>query len=292
MKATFTGPSGPQVVQGCMLVGCDGSRSQVRTFLFPDPAVHSNYQLPVRLLGASTIYPGDLSSAVRALDPFFFQGGDPETNAAHWFSFLDSPSSSGRGDDSRDCQILVSWPYQPGFLGQAEPLEVPARGVERVQLMKTIASGWAEPFHSIVQSLPEDTEVKTITLEDWVPPEHHWNETPGSDRVVLVGDAAHAMTMYRGEAANHGIADVHLLVSQVMSVVGKLVDGGQDERVPQACKAYTVKMVERTAPAVLLSRQACLDAHEYGRINDDSPLIQKRAAVRSESAATGVKTGA
>lgn len=275
-----------------MLVGCDGSRSRVRTSLFPDPAVHSNYQLPVRLLGASTIYPGSLASTVRALDPFFFQGGDPQTNTAHWFSFLDSPSSSGRGDDSRDCQILVSWPYQPGFLGQAEPLEVPARGVERVQLMKTIAGGWAEPFHSIVQSLPEDTEVKTITLEDWVPPEHHWNETPGSDRAVLVGDAAHAMTMYRGEAANHGIADVHLLVSQVMSVTGKLGDGGQEKSLPRACKAYTVKMVGRTAPAVMLSRQACLDAHEYARINDDSPLIQKRAAVRTESAGTEVKASA
>lgn len=292
MKATFAGPSDSHVVKGCMLVGCDGSRSRVRTFLFPDPAVHSNYQLPVRLLGASTIYPGDLSSTVRALDPFFFQGGDPETNAAHWFSFLDSPSSSGRGDDSRDCQILVSWPYQSGFLGQSEPLEVPARGAERVKLMKTIASGWAEPFHSIVQSLPEDTEVKTITLEDWVPPENQWNETPSSDRVVLVGDAAHAMTMYRGEAANHGIADVYLLASHIMSVTGNLGDGGQDESVPQACKAYTVKMVERTAPAVLLSRQACLDAHKYVRINDDSPLIQKRAAVRSESAANGVKAGA
>jgi hypothetical protein len=132
--------------------------------------VHNNYQLPVWLLGASTIYPKELTTPVRKLDPFFFQGGDPNTDAAHWFSFLDSPASSGRGNDSRECQILVSWPYRPGFLGQPEPLEIPAKGIERVQTMKRIAHNWADPFRTIVQSIPDDTDVKTINLEDWVPP--------------------------------------------------------------------------------------------------------------------------
>ena len=266
-----------------MIVGCDGSRSQVRRSLFPDPAIHSNYQLPIRLLGASTIYSGAFTSKVRALDPFFFQGGHPDTDAAHWFSFLDSPNSSGRGDDSRECQILVSWPYRANFMGNDKPLELPAESRDRVALMKTISSNWADPFYSIVQAIPEDNEVKSISLEDWVPPREHWNDTPGSGRVILVGDSAHAMTMYRGEAANHGITDVHVLLSEILPVMAS-DRKDYEEDLKQACDIYTERMVERTAPAVLNSRQACLDAHVYKNINDDSPLIFKRAAYRPEEA--------
>lgn len=263
-----------------MFVGCDGSRSRVRNALFPDPAVSKNYQLPIRLLGASTIYSGSFTAKVRSLDPFFFQGGHPETDAAHWFSFLDSPSTSGRGDDSRECQILVSWPYRPNFMGHDEPLETPENNRDRVALMKQISSNWADPFRSIVHAIPDDAEIKPITLEDWVPPLEHWNDVPGSGRVVLVGDSAHAMTMYRGEAANHGITDVHVLLSEILPVIA--FEGVDEKKLQTACDNYTQRMVERTAPAVLNSRQACLDAHVYKNINDDSPLIFKRAAVRPD----------
>ncbi|KAK0386553.1 hypothetical protein NLU13_6388 [Sarocladium strictum] len=295
VNVTFNTPSGLSTVNGCIVVGCDGSRSLVRQCLFPIADDHTNHRLPVRLLGASAIYPDSLASTVRKLDPFFFQGGDPETSAAHWFSFLDSPSTSGRGDDSRDCQILVSWPFRSGFMGRDEPLEIPPRGPERVKLMKTISSSWADPFRSIVENIPEDAEIKSIHLEDWVPPPmERWDaEAPGPHRVILVGDAAHAMTMYRGEAANHGIADVELLVSQIMPVLAR---GGLDEQrsgeeLLQACRRYTEEMIERTAPAVLNSRQACLDAHTYERINESSPLIMKRV-VRVEPPASKVSVGA
>ena len=278
VRAAFTTPNGPHTVEGSIIVGCDGSHSRVRASLFPNPEIHLNYRLPVRLLGVSTIYPGELASKMRRLDPFFFQGGDPLTNASHWFSFLDSPETSGRGDDTRDCQILVSWPHRRGFLGEDTPLEVPANRRDRVAFMKKVASGWTDPFHEIVQSIPEDAEPKTITLEDWVPPRDQWTSVPGSDHVVLVGDAAHAMTMYRGEAANHGILDVQLLLSFILPALNA-GDTARGERLREACESYTQDMVERTAPAVLKSRQACLDAHVYERINDDSPLIQKRAAI-------------
>ncbi|KAJ5769012.1 hypothetical protein N7520_003571 [Penicillium odoratum] len=276
-KATFTTPIGSHTTEGSIIVGCDGSQSRVRASLFPTPAMHLNARLPVRLLGVSTIYPGELAAKVRALDPFFFQGGDPLTSASHWFSFLDSPETSGRGDDTRECQILVSWPYRSGFLGENEPLEVPANARDRVALMKRISSVWANPFHDIIQNIPEDAEPKTISLEDWVTPRVQWTNVPGSDRVVLVGDAAHAMTMYRGEAANHGILDVKELFSLVLPVLETEVFS--EERLRDACESYTKGMVERAAPAVLHSRQACLDAHDYERINDESPLIRRRIAV-------------
>lgn len=291
MQATFTTPNGQHSTNGSIIVGCDGSHSRVRATLFPDPGTHSNHQLPVRLLGVSTIYPGSLAAKTRALDPFFFQGGDPLTSVSHWFSFLDSPETSGRGDDTRDCQILVSWPHRSGFLGDPNPLDVPRPSQDRVALMKKLTREWADPFRQIVQSIPETAEPKTISLEDWVPPREGWTNLPGSDRVVLVGDSAHAMTMYRGEAANHGIMDVELLLSAILPVM-QTADSVRGKDMVEACEHYTRDMVGRTAPAVLKSRQACLDAHTYERINDNSPLIQLRTAAVQEKLPSTTTVGA
>lgn len=60
--------------------------------------------------------------------------------------------------------------------------------------MRSMAEGWAEPFKEIVQSIPDGTEAKPITLEDWpTPPKGSWVNLNG--KATLVGDAAHAMTM-------------------------------------------------------------------------------------------------
>jgi 2-polyprenyl-6-methoxyphenol hydroxylase-like FAD-dependent oxidoreductase len=150
--------------------------------------------------------------------------------------------------------------------------------------MKKIAAGWANPFHEIVQSSPPNEEPKQIILEDWVPPSQGWTNAPGSDCVVLVGDAAHAMTIYRGEALNHGILDVETLLSDILPVA-KGDEDACENAFKLGCEKYTESMVERTAPAVLRSRQACLDAHVFERINDNSPLIQMRIAKLQETQA-------
>ena len=160
------------------------------------PELARNHQLPVRLLGVSVLYPTPLALKLRALDPFFFQGGDPYTDTFFWFSFLDTPSNnsrSGKEKDSYECQILVSWPYRRGYRGQEEELEVPKGNIERVRLMKALVQGWASPFLDAVDNIPEETEVKEIRLEDWIPRRGVWGNEGG--KVTLVGDSGHAMTM-------------------------------------------------------------------------------------------------
>lgn len=93
------------------------------------------------------------------------------------------------------CQIITSWPYRAGFLGKSDPVEVPEGNTGRLNWMKFMSKGWVEPFRSIVQDIPEDTEAKVISLEDWVPSQGLWDNAGG--RITLVGDAAHAMTMCR-----------------------------------------------------------------------------------------------
>ena len=113
-----------------------------------------------------------------------------------YYSFLDTPSNNTRPvgqKDTYECQIILSYPFRKGFKGSEEPTEVPAEGPKKVALMKILAEGWAQPFRECVMSIPEETEVKTIRLEDWVPRKNMWDNLQG--RVTLVGDAAHAMTM-------------------------------------------------------------------------------------------------
>ncbi len=43
--------------------------------------------------------PAALALKMRSLEPFLFQGGDPESDAYMWFSFLDTPSNNSRHED-------------------------------------------------------------------------------------------------------------------------------------------------------------------------------------------------
>lgn len=57
--------------------------------------------------------------------------------------------------------------------------------------MKELTANWVEPFRSLVHNLPDDSEARSIHIQDWI-------FTPGErphPRVVMMGDSAHTMTM-------------------------------------------------------------------------------------------------
>lgn len=270
---------------GTLLIGADGSRSRVRSLLLLNRRqLAVNNELPVRLLGASVVYPRELALKMRALDPFFFQGGDPETDTFMWFSFLDTPANNSRDNaDTYECQILISWPWREGYRGRKKPMDIPPTNGERIQLMKDLVDGWADPFHECVMNIPADAEIKVIALEDFVPKPNMWDNRDG--RVTLMGDAAHAMTMFRGEAYNHGVADISVLLPKILSTISLSKSASSEDSpwtLKQAIGDYEAEMIQRTAPAVLTSRRACLDAHQYDRINDQSPLVSKRVMITQE----------
>jgi 2-polyprenyl-6-methoxyphenol hydroxylase-like FAD-dependent oxidoreductase len=74
----------------------------------------------------------------------------------------------------------------------------------------------------------------------------------------------------RGEAANHGITDARLLHDQLVEVsVGNISQ-------IEAIEKYETEMRDRTSWAVLMSRQACLDAHDFKNLNKDSAILARR----------------
>ncbi|KFX98096.1 hypothetical protein O988_04534 [Pseudogymnoascus sp. VKM F-3808] len=236
--------------KGNILVGCDGSRSRVRQFLCPTN--YTNNIVPVRLLGTTVKYPQETYQKLQALDPYFFQCCDPASDTFMFYGFLHVPTAKDQeaknGTLQATCQVLTSWPHKAGFLGKSEPSEVPETDAERVAWIKSITSGWIEPFGGIVQGIPEGAEPKVINLEDWPPRKGSWDNRGG--KVTLIGDAAHAMTMYRGEAANHGVADVRVFLGQFLP---ENHQGPSAPSLKEKVDAYELEMIERTRPAVLRS---------------------------------------
>jgi len=58
--------------------------------------------------------------------------------------------------------------------------------------MKNMTESWSEPFRCLVHKLPDDVEVRSIRIEDWM---FSLGRAHTHPRAVLVGDSAHTMTM-------------------------------------------------------------------------------------------------
>ncbi|KAH8426430.1 FAD-dependent oxidoreductase [Aspergillus melleus] len=247
--------------RGSIVVACDGSRSRVRKSLYPSN--YRNAPLPIQLLGATTRYSVEQAAAVRALDPFFFQGTHSKSNVYLYFSFLDSPFNFDNSPDGYLCQVVVSWSDDRG-------IDIPAGTKERIALMKSLTGDWAEPFRSLVHDLPDDADVVPIKIEDWMQ-EQETNKQP---RAVLLGDSAHSMTMFRGEGANNAIVDVLDFTKRVDLAS---ISQSSSDSIRDSIKAYEKDMTARAGPSVENSRKACLDAHDFSIIKaGNSPLVARR----------------
>lgn len=81
----------------------------------------------------------------------------------------------------------------------------------------------------------------------------------------------------RGEGANHAIIDVQDFSNIVAPVLGQSCAYAG---VRAAMDSYEDAVGKRARPAVFASRQACLDANDWVKVQTgDSPLLSKRAMV-------------
>ncbi|KAM0245279.1 hypothetical protein ACHAP5_005510 [Fusarium lateritium] len=251
---------------GCLLIACDGSHSRVRRSLFPD---WSMYDIPVRMLGMKLELLPEQIKPIRDRDAFFLHSTQSKNDMFVYMSVLDAPGNHESSTHPYVLQICVSWPYREGFFGSSTPIEIPETAEDKYKLVQTFAETWAEPWRSLVSSIPADTEMKGLKLQDLPPPKDFQTK----DRAVLMGDALHAMAMYRGEGANHAILDVEDFVQRVVPL---LKQNEELAGLRTALDEYEKIVVQRTRPAVLASRRACMDAHDWKMISEKSPLLTRR----------------
>lgn len=173
------------VVEGRLLVGCDGATSKLRRTLCPETGMLD--QLPIRFLGVTLKLLAKDMAPLRAIDPLLFQGCHPDTGAFMWFATLDTPevNRSSGAEEYYSVQLNMSW------LVHSPADEVPATNTGKLQKMKDLSEGFESRFRKAVVDIPNETEVVEIKLADW--PCLEWPDSHG--RVTLIGDAAHAMTM-------------------------------------------------------------------------------------------------
>lgn len=96
---------------------------------------------------------------------------------------MNSPYNTGNDTSNYICQVIVSW-------AESKDINIPESNVERIALIKTITSDWAPHLRKLIEIIPDDAEATAIHLADWFPSTKREHE-----RVVLMGDAAHTMTM-------------------------------------------------------------------------------------------------
>ncbi|KAF2092634.1 FAD/NAD(P)-binding domain-containing protein [Rhizodiscina lignyota] len=248
-------------VTGSLLIGAEGTNSRTRQFLCPGNYINS--LLPVRFIGAAVDMTPDQVKPLRDLDPLLFQGCHPDTGSYLWCSMLEVPEINGTAGTPNEryrVQLNVSWPVK------SPDDEVKETDAGRLAQMKQKATGWSPKLKAVIDAIPENSVVTEIRLVDW--PCLEWDNRGGS--VTLVGDAAHAMTMYRGEAANHGILDAYRLCEALQAI-----HHGESQK--SAIDEFEAEMRSRTSAAVLLSRQACLDAHDWQNLNENSAVLKRRA---------------
>lgn len=175
---------------GDLLVGADGSRSVVRRYVY-GAENSKNSQLPVRMINCRSEYPFSALRECLDIDPHLFHGGDPVQNGYFMFAFLDMPAP-GSTKDTAAVQFTLSWPYEPGFLGIQEPSEPPHDHLGRIAWLRRLTKNWANPVNNLIQHIPEDSLVRVITIEQWLP--NDTNRHPTDGRITMIGDAAHLMT--------------------------------------------------------------------------------------------------
>ncbi|KXX75963.1 Salicylate hydroxylase [Madurella mycetomatis] len=130
---------------------------------------------------------------------------------------------------------------------------------------------------AIAPLAPKFREIFEMTRPDQIRQETHvWRDLEldsiPAGRVILMGDAAHAMTPFRGEGGYHTLVDAIILSKKL----GELATGDKFKdiaAVKEVVSGYNSNMLERAGRAVRDSRNLHADAQRFGP--DGKPLVVK-----------------
>jgi hypothetical protein len=119
----------------------------------------------------------------------------------------------------------------------------------------------------------ETTKAEHIQKETrvWRDLELDPNQVPAC-RVILMGDAAHAMVPFRGEGGYHTLVDT-IVLSKVLGDLASSGDYKEIDKVKTAVASFTGAMLKRAGQAVRDSRNLHTDAQRFGP--DGKPLALK-----------------
>ncbi|MCJ1450211.1 hypothetical protein MMC28_000540 [Mycoblastus sanguinarius] len=238
------------MVTGTALIGADGARSAIRNFLLG----HEKAALSITPYIASRVQvqyaKAEQAIAVRQLHAFHAMGihrkvldvADPARPNSWTFQLTSSRVESASHDVS----------------GLAD-------NNDQLAALKAMAENFADPFRSAYRWISEDTVVRTEKVSYWEP--IRWNNRKGL--VTLAGDAAHPMTIHRGQGLNHAIADASSYVAALRGVKEEGVD------LEDATDGYDVEVTARGGEEVKISMMNTDLVHHWDKLMQ-SDLMHKK----------------
>lgn len=162
---------------GSVIIGADGGGSQVRRWLLGPLAAQE--VLPFAFMNFSFTLPAEKAIWLdMEMNPNVDVATHPKSMYMGLF-LLNKPDMAR--PESWIFYILVTWP-----IGSAEDEENPDNRLER---LRARMDGWADPYKSVVELLPDDVKIGPDQLRIWHP--KPWNNYGGM--VTLAGDAAHRL---------------------------------------------------------------------------------------------------
>lgn len=254
-------------VSGSILVATDGPHSTVRSLLVGEEAAKVT---PIDFASTMcyTRHTREHALFLRAQPhhPICQAGPHPDGYCA-WLSLHD-------GDDVEHPE---NWTFFHYISFPEARDQVNTRTMrEHVAHQKELARRFADPWRSVFEWMPDDSEVWYSKIRNWDPslPEHQWDNRQG--RVTLAGDAAHPMTFQRGQGLNHSLQDAY----NVCQAIESFWNHGHFtvEQRAVAVDRYENEMIDRTGKEVRLSEQSSVTMHDWSKIMK-SPLMVKGLAV-------------
>lgn len=232
-------------VSGTLLVGCDGSRSATREFLVGKEAAQPTL-MDIAMFNFTCSFDAEIAKRLRGQGPIFFNSYHPKGRML-WVSIQDVPDPAKPEDWL--FQILFSWPTPPckeDFRDQAA----------RTAFLKSMAEEYAEPWRTIIHSVPDDLHFGVDGVTVWSPTD--WSASSLAGIVTLAGDGAHPMSPYRGQGLNNGLDDAANLT--------ELLSSTDCTRWPEAVRQYEAEMRERALREIPISAASAKMVHDYEQL--------------------------
>lgn len=223
---------------GTLVVGADGPRSSVRTFIH---GAEKARPTPLDFINVNMTFTySDPAHALlaRSAHPVFSMMHGRSTLA--FITVVDVP----------DPEKPEGWRFQ--FFGSFPgDRNIDETNEDRRARIKARANDLAEPFSSAVHLIPDDADFAYQEIGCWVPEQYDTRE----GRIVLAGDAAHSMPPHRGQGLNQALQDAYDLV-QVLKQVKEAGVGTGSKVQSELIQEVAGEIVRRGANEVQMSMQS------------------------------------
>ena len=220
-----------------LLIGADGIRSQVLQTLVGTDDTGLRYLNIMIILGIADF-----------CHPHLDERGFYTLDGRH--RLFTMPYEGSQADSTTRRRIMWQLSFRLEDEDEAKRLSAAGPNVLREEVLKR-CSGWHQPVMDMVMSTPLDT-IWGTGLMDRSPSKllQQLNLRSSSPRVVVLGDAVHAMSPFKGQGANQALMDGPLLASWL-----------QNASIDSAVKSFWREMCQRTSTKVLASRKAAATLH-------------------------------